>query len=147
MSWKNYCPILLAEDNPRDIELTQEALGEYHLANRLVVVHDGVELLDFLHCTGAFAERERVNPIVILLDLHMPRMDGLEALREIRINPGFKTIPVVMLTESNKTPHLQACYEVGVNAYVVKPVEFHQFVEVVKNLSVFWALLNKTPLA
>lgn len=140
-----YRPILLAEDNLRDIELTLEALADHHLANRVVVVHDGVELLDFLHCNGAFADREPVNPVVILLDIHMPRMDGLEALRLIKQSPGLNTIPVVMLTTSNDSHALQACYELGVNAYVVKPVDFHQFVEVVGQSGVFWALLNNPP--
>jgi len=140
-------PILLAEDNPRDIELIEEALAEHNLVNRLVVVHDGVELLDYLHGRGACADTVPPRPVLIILDLYMPRMDGVEALREIRKHPDFKNVPVVMLTGSSTTTDLQTCYDLGVNAYVVKPVDFHQFVDVVKNLGMFWALLNQPPVA
>lgn len=140
-----YRAILMAEDDPKDIELTLEALSEHNLANRVVVVNDGVDLLDYLRCKGAFAERQLENPVVILLDIKMPRMDGLEALREVKQDPTLKTIPVVMLTSSRQSPDLQTCYELGVNAYMVKPVDFVQFVNVIKQLGVFWALFNEPP--
>jgi CheY-like chemotaxis protein len=142
---EKYRPILLAEDNPRDIELTLEALNEHHLANRVVVVHDGVEVLDYLKREGQYADRPPEDPVVILLDIKMPRMNGLEALREIKQDPKLKLIPVVMLTSSRESPDLNTSYELGVNAYVVKPVDFVQFANVVKQLAVFWALLNTTP--
>jgi CheY-like chemotaxis protein len=142
---EKFRPILLAEDNPRDIELTLEALKEHHLANRVVVVHDGVEVLDYLKREGQYADRPPENPVVILLDIKMPRMDGLEALREIKQDPKLKLIPVVMLTTSRESPDLISSYELGVNAYVVKPVDFLQFADVIKQLAVFWALLNETP--
>ena len=138
--------ILLAEDNPRDIELTLEALSEHHLANYVQVVHDGVEMIEFLRCQGAYAKREPQNPVVILLDIKMPRMNGIDVLRELRDDPDFKTIPVVMLTSSRETPDLLTSYELGVNAYVVKPVEFNEFVDVIKQLGIFWALINEPPL-
>jgi CheY-like chemotaxis protein len=138
--------ILLAEDNPRDIELTLEALSEHNLANYVQVVHDGVEMMDFLHCEGDYSNREPSNPLVILLDIKMPRKNGIDVLRELRDDPDLKTIPVVMLTSSRETPDLLACYELGVNAYVVKPVEFTDFVYVIRQLGIFWALINEPPL-
>jgi len=141
-----YRQILLAEDNAMDIELTLEALKEHHLANRVVVVNDGVEALNYLRCEGKFANRSPEKPVVILLDIKMPRMDGLELLRVIKNDPVLKTIPVVMLTSSKESPDLQTSYELGVNAYVVKPVDFEKFVEVIKQLGIFWALLNEPPL-
>ncbi len=142
---RKYREILLAEDNPKDIELTLEALGEHHLANNIVVAKDGVEVLEYLHCQGKFAERKPEKPIVILMDIKMPRMDGIETLRAIKQDPKFRTVPVVMLTASRETPEIQTCYDLGANAFVVKPVDFMQFVDVVRKISVFWALLNQPP--
>jgi CheY-like chemotaxis protein len=138
--------ILLAEDNPRDVELTLEALSDHNLANYVQVVHDGVEVLEFLRCEGAYAKRKSGHPVVILLDIKMPRLNGIDVLRELRSDPELKTIPVVMLTSSRETPDLLTCYELGVNAYVVKPVEFTKFVEVIRHLGIFWALINEPPL-
>jgi len=138
--------ILLAEDSPQDIELTLEALKEHNLANRVVVVHDGVEVLEYLNRRGAYCDREGDDPVVLLLDIKMPRMDGLEALRRIRSDPDFKTLPVVILTSSREEQDVVASYELGVNAYVVKPVEFAAFMEAVRNLGVFWAVVNEPPI-
>ncbi len=138
--------ILLAEDNPKDVELTLEALSEHNLANFVQVVHDGVEVMAFLRCEGDYSDREPSNPVVILLDIKMPRKNGIDVLRELREDPDFKTIPVVMLTSSRETPDLLTCYELGVNAYVVKPVEFTDFVHVIRQLGIFWALINEPPL-
>lgn len=137
--------ILLVEDNPMDVELTMEALTEQNLANRVVVVNDGVEALEYLNFEGRFLDRERDKPAVILLDIKMPRMDGIEVLQNIRSNPALKSIPVVMLTSSREEPDLKRCYDLGVNAYVVKPLKFKDFYETVKQLGVFWALLNELP--
>jgi CheY-like chemotaxis protein len=138
--------ILLVEDNPNDIELTLEALAAHNLANRVVVLNDGVEAMDYLHYTGTFENREKENPAVILMDIKMPRMDGIEVLQEIRANPELKKIPVVMLTSSREEPDLMKCYELGVNAYVVKPVNFKDFFEAVKQLGIFWAVMNELPI-
>nr|WP_321411397.1 response regulator [uncultured Carboxylicivirga sp.] len=137
--------ILLAEDNPQDVELTIEALTEHRIANDVVAVRDGVEVLDYLNCEGQFKNRKRGNPAVLLLDIKMPRMDGIEVLDAIRKNENLKTLPVVMLTSSREEPDLIKCYELGVNAYVVKPVVFKDFVEAVKHIGVFWAMLNEQP--
>ena len=137
--------ILLVEDNPNDIELTLEALTEQNLANRVIILNDGVEATDYLLYEGKYKNREREHPAVILLDIKMPRMDGIEVLQIIKNNKDLKTIPVVMLSSSREEPDLKKCYELGVNAYVVKPVSFKDFFEVVKNLGVFWALLNELP--
>lgn len=137
--------ILLAEDNPNDIELTLTALDEYNLANEVVVARDGVEALDYLFQRGKFAGHANGIPAVILLDLKMPRMDGLETLRQIRNDPRFKVVPVVMITSSREEQDLVRSYELGVNAYVVKPVDFQKFVECIKQLGFFWALINEPP--
>jgi len=137
--------ILLAEDNPRDVELTIEALKEHNLANQVVVVHDGVEVMEYLNYEGKFKDRKKGNPVVLLLDIKMPRMDGLEALEAIRSNEKLKMLPVVMLTSSRQEPDLKKCYALGVNAYVVKPVEFKDFLDAVKHIGVFWAILNENP--
>jgi CheY-like chemotaxis protein len=137
--------ILLAEDNPNDVELTLEALAEHNLANRVVVVKDGVELMEYLRCEGTYKLRERVHPAVILLDIKMPRMDGIEALQAIRNDPALKMLPVVMLTSSREEPDLKRSYECGANAYVVKPVDFKDFFDAVKQVGVFWALINEVP--
>lgn len=137
--------ILLVEDNPKDVELTIEALSEHNLANNLVTVNDGVEAMEYLQCHGLFKNRKKGNPAVILLDIKMPRMDGVEVLKAIRKDAKLRTIPVVMLTSSREEPDLIKCYELGVNAYVVKPVAFKNFIDAVKHIGVFWALLNEQP--
>ena len=137
--------ILLAEDNPQDVELTLEALADNNLANQVVTVKDGVEALEYLNCEGQFKNRKKGNPAVLLLDIKMPRKDGIEVLEAIRSNEKLKTLPVVMLTSSREEPDLKKCYALGVNAYVVKPVIFNNFVEAVKHIGVFWAVLNEQP--
>jgi CheY-like chemotaxis protein len=138
--------ILLAEDDPRDVELTLEALAEYNLRNEVVVVEDGAEALDYLYRRGKFAQRNSGNPAVVLLDIKMPKVDGLQVLKAIKEDPDLKTLPVVMLTSSREERDLIESYRLGVNAYVVKPVRFLDFVESVKRLGAFWALLNEPPL-
>lgn len=137
--------ILLVENNPKDIELTLEALAEHNLANQLTVVKDGVEAMEYLRCEGIYRLRDRGNPAVILLDIKMPRMNGIEVLRTIRSDPALKTIPVVMLTSSREEPDLKTSYELGANAYVVKPVDFQDFIEAVKQVGIFWAVINERP--
>ena len=137
--------ILLAEDNPNDVELTLEALAQHRLANRVTVAHDGVEAMEYLRREGAFRDREAEDPAVVLLDIKMPRKDGLEVLREIRGDPALKRIPVVILTSSREERDLITSYDLGVNAYVVKPVDFPAFIEAVKELGMFWALINERP--
>jgi CheY-like chemotaxis protein len=138
-------PILLAEDNPKDIELTIEALAGYKLVNQITVARDGVEALEYLRREGKFRKRSPGNPAVVLLDIKMPRMDGLEVLREIRADPALKMVPVVMLTSSREEQDLLRSYELGINAYVVKPVAFAEFLEAVRQVGFFWALLNELP--
>ena len=135
--------ILLAEDNPKDIELTLTALAEHNLANEVVVARDGEEALDYLLRRGRFRDRPEENPALVLLDLKMPRVDGLEVLRRIKSDDGLKTIPVVMLTSSREERDLIESYRLGINAYVVKPVGFEQFVEAVRQIGAFWAILNE----
>ncbi|HLO59998.1 MAG TPA: response regulator [Bacteroidales bacterium] len=137
--------ILLVEDNLKDVELTLEALKEHNLVNRVVHVHDGVEALDYLKCRNPYNNRTPENPSVILLDIKMPRMDGIELLEVIRSDDNLKRIPVVMLTSSREEPDLKICYKLGVNAYVVKPVNFVAFMDAVKGLGVFWGLINELP--
>ena len=135
--------ILLAEDNPKDVELTLEAMAENNLANNVVVVKDGVEALEYLRYEGKYKLRESGNPCVILLDIKMPRMDGIEVLRNIRSDAALKRIPVVVLTSSRTEIDIINTYELGVNAYVVKPVSFQQFIEAVKQIGSFWAVINE----
>ncbi|MBI3805350.1 MAG: response regulator [Nitrospirae bacterium] len=137
--------ILLVEDNLEDVELTLEALSEYNLANEVVVARDGAEALDYLYYREAFKARAAGNPAVILLDIKMPKVNGLEVLRTIKGDEALKTIPVVMLTSSREEPDLAESYKLGVNAYVVKPVAFQEFIKAVKQLGIFWALLNERP--
>ena len=137
--------ILLVEDDPKDVELTLTALEEYNLANEVFLVGDGVDALDYLHCRGAFATRTRESPAVMLLDLKLPRVDGLEVLRAIKSDEKLKVIPVVVLTSSREEKDVVASYQLGVNAYVVKPVDFHEFVNAIKELGVFWAIINEAP--
>jgi len=137
--------ILLAEDNEHDVELTLNALAENRLANEVVVVRDGAEALDYLYRRGAYRLREEGNPVVLLLDLKMPKVDGLEVLRQLKQDDALRQMPVVMLTSSREESDLVESYRLGVNAYVVKPVEFSRFVEAVRELGVFWAVLNEAP--
>ncbi len=137
--------ILLVEDDPRDIELILTALAEHNLANELVVARDGVEALDYLNRRGSFAQRPAGNPVVILLDLKMPRLDGIQVLRQIRADEHMCLIPVVVLTSSHESLDLEESYRLGVNAYVVKPVRFIEFVNAVKQIGVFWVLTNQPP--
>lgn len=135
----------MVEDDPRDVELTLTALEEYNLANEVVVTHDGAEALDYLNCRGEFSTRSGENPAVILLDLKLPKVDGLEVLQQIKSDPKLRIIPVVVLTSSREEKDMVASYQLGVNAYVVKPVDFHEFVNAIRELGVFWAVINVPP--
>ena len=137
--------ILLVEDDPNDVQLTLTGLGDHHLANEVVVARDGAEALDYLYRRGAYAMRPEGNPVVVLLDLKMPKVDGLEVLRKMKSDKALRAVPVVVLTSSRESRDLEECYANGVNAYVVKPVKFPEFVEAVKELGVFWALINEPP--
>jgi CheY-like chemotaxis protein len=137
--------ILLAEDSARDVELTLAALDEHHLANEVVVVPNGAEALDYLYCRGKYASRVKGNPAVMLLDLKMPKVDGMEVLQIVKSDPQLKPIPVVMLTSSREEADLFRSYQLGVNAYVVKPVDFKRFVDAVKEVGAFWAIINEPP--
>lgn len=137
--------ILLVEDNPHDIELTLAAFGRNKLANDVVVARDGAEALDYLNCRGEFSARAPELPIVVFLDLKMPKVDGLEVLRQMKGDEQFKVVPVVMLTSSREEVDLVQSYKLGVNAYVVKPVGFPQFIEAITQLGMFWAVLNEPP--
>jgi CheY-like chemotaxis protein len=137
--------ILLVEDSPNDIELTLAALEENHLANEVVVARDGEEALDYLHRGGIFKMRAPGNPAVVLLDLKLPKVDGMEVLRQLKSDPGLRTVPVVMLTSSREERDLLASYNLGVNAYVVKPVDFADFVQALSKLGLFWAVINEPP--
>jgi CheY-like chemotaxis protein len=137
--------IVLAEDNANDAELTMNALRENHIANDIVVVRDGAQALDYLYKRQTFSNRSTGNPALVLLDLKMPKVDGIEVLRQIKSDPGLKHIPVVMLTSSREEQDLVRSYDLGVNAYVVKPVDFIEFVDAVKLLGGFWAVVNEPP--
>lgn len=137
--------ILLVEDNPKDVELTLAALAEHKLANEVIVTRDGAEGLDYLYRRGQFSMRAEGNPAVVLLDIKMPKVDGLEVLRRIKSDPELKALPVVMLTSSREESDLVESYHLGVNAYVVKPVNFEEFVSAVKELGIFWAIINEPP--
>ena len=138
-------PILLVEDNPRDLELTLAALAKCQLANEIVVARDGAEALDYLNRRGAHADRPEGDPAVVLLDLKLPRIDGLQVLQEIKADSALRQIPVVMLTSSREERDLVRSYELGVNAFVVKPVDFNAFFEAIQDLGMFWAILNEPP--
>ena len=138
-------PILLVEDNPHDLELTLVALERSQLANEVIVVRDGAEALDYLHARGSYAGRDAGNPAVVLLDLKLPKVDGLEVLADVRATPALKSVPVVMLTSSKEERDLVRSYSLGVNAYVVKPVDFKEFVRAIADLGIFWAVLNEPP--
>jgi CheY-like chemotaxis protein len=138
--------ILLVEDSPRDAELALDALADHHLANEVFHVRDGAEALDYLYRRDAFADRPTGEPALVLLDLKMPKVDGLEVLRQIKGDPALKMIPVVVMTSSREEQDLLNSYQLGVNAYVVKPVQFHEFVDAVKQVGGFWGVLNEPPL-
>jgi CheY-like chemotaxis protein len=135
--------ILLAEDDPRDAKLTLAALEEFNVANKIIVVPDGEVALDYLYRRGKFEKREGGNPAAVLLDLKMPKVDGLEVLKTVKADPNLKAIPIVVLTSSRETSDLTECYDHGVNAYVVKPVDFDDFAKAVKSLGSFWAMVNE----
>jgi CheY-like chemotaxis protein len=138
-------PILLVEDDARDLELALLALERSQLANEVIVVRDGAQALDYLRREGEFADRVEGNPAVVLLDLKLPKVNGLEVLQAVREQPALRSIPIVMLTSSQEESDVLRSYELGVNAYVVKPVEFKQFVAAIADLGVFWAVLNEPP--
>jgi CheY-like chemotaxis protein len=142
---RNIKNILLVEDDMRDVELTLAALEKHHLANKVFVVHDGAEALDYLYHRGKFKTRASGNPVVVLLDNKMPKVSGLEVLKTIKADEHLKIIPVVVLTSSRETPDLIEFYKHGVNAYVVKPVDFSEFMKAVQQLGVFWAAVNEPP--
>jgi CheY-like chemotaxis protein len=137
--------ILLVEDDPKDVELTLTALEEYNLANEVVVAGDGAQALDYLYCRGDFSGRPQDSPAVLLLDLKLPKVDGLEVLQQIKSDENLRMIPVVVLTSSREEKDMVASYKLGVNAYVVKPVDFHEFVNAIKELGMFWAIINEPP--
>jgi CheY-like chemotaxis protein len=137
--------ILLVEDDPKDVELTLTALEEYNLANEVIVARDGEEALEYLYSRGKFKTRSNDNPSVMLLDLKLPKVDGLEVLKQIKSEEKLRMIPVVVLTSSKEEKDMVASYSLGVNAYVVKPVDFHAFVNAIKELGVFWAVINEPP--
>ena len=138
--------ILLVEDNPNDVELTLHALGENHISNHIEVVRDGADALDFIFNTGAYAHRPRdQHPKVILLDLKLPKVDGLEVLQRLKSDARTRMIPVVVLTSSREERDIVESYKLGVNSYIVKPVDFEQFTAAVRNLGLYWLLLNQSP--
>ena len=138
-------PILVVEDNPKDLELTLAALKRSALANPVVVTRDGAEALDYLHARGDWHERAAGDPAVVMLDLKLPKIDGLEVLERVKSDKALKQIPVVMLTSSREESDLVHSYELGVNAFVVKPVEFSEFLKAIQDLGMFWAVLNEPP--
>lgn len=142
---ENLKSILLVEDDPQDIKLILTAFEEYSLVNEVAVARDGVEALDYLFRRESFAHRPEGNPVVILLDLKMPRMDGIQVLGNLKTDERMRCIPVVVLTSSRESSDLEECYKLGVNAYVVKPVRFSEFVEATKKIGTFWALVNEPP--
>lgn len=137
--------ILMVEDNANDVELTLAALSEHNLANEVVTLRDGAEALDFLCRRGAYAERGPGEPALVLLDLKMPKVDGIEVLRHVKGDPVLRRIPVVVLTSSREEPDLRTAYELGANGYVVKPVDFDKFVEAVRQIGLFWLVVNEPP--
>jgi CheY-like chemotaxis protein len=142
---ENLGRILMVEDDPKDVELTMTALEGYNLANEVIVTRDGEEALDYLYRRGTYITRSSDHPAVILLDLKLPKIDGLEVLRQVKSDDNLKMIPVVVLTSSHEEKDLVSSYRLGVNAYVVKPVDFHEFVNAIKELGVFWAVINAAP--
>lgn len=140
-----YKRILIVEDDPLDVELIINTLKENNIVNKVDVASDGAQALDYLYCRGEFAGKEAEYPAVVLLDLKMPKLNGIEVLREIKSDEKLKPLPVVILTSSRESQDLNECYKLGANAYVVKPVKFEEFVTAVKELGVFWALINEPP--
>ena len=143
MTGFEHVEILLVEDNPTDAELTMRALKKRNLANNLVWVKDGEEALDFIFCRGTHQGRSNGTPKLVLLDIKLPKVDGIEVLRAVKSDPNTKPIPVVMLTSSQEEHDIVESYKLGVNAYVVKPVDFHQFVDAIKQIGAFWAVVNQ----
>jgi len=142
---RNLGPILLVEDNDMDLELAMEALESLNLVNDISIARDGEEALDFLYCRKAFSERQPEVPVVILLDIKMPKITGIEVLKVIKEDSQLKKIPVVMLTSSKEEKDVELCYELGVNAFVVKPVDFDQFNQAIKEIGLFWGVSNQVP--
>lgn len=138
-------PILLVEDDPKDVELTLAALAENNITNEIVVVRDGVEALDYLYRRGSYQTRAEGHPLVVLLDIKLPKVDGLQVLQKLKDDPQLKVIPVVMLTSSREERDVIKSYNLGVNAYVVKPVDFNEFATAIKEVGLFWAVINYPP--
>ena len=139
--------ILLVEDNPYDVELTLRALKQHHIANHIHTVRDGAEAVDFIFCTGAYAQRDFNIPKIILLALKLPKLDGVEVLQKIKADPRTQRIPVVALTTSNAERDVQECYRLGINSYIVKPLDFKQFAEAIRQVGLYWLILNRLPSA
>ena len=137
--------ILLVEDNPYDVELTLRALKQYHIANHIHTVRDGAEAVDFIFCSGAYADRDFSAPKLILLDLKLPKLDGVEVLQRIKADPRTQQIPVVALTTSNAERDVKQCYQLGINSYIVKPLDFKQFSEAIRQVGLYWLILNRIP--
>lgn len=137
--------ILLVEDSINDVELILNSLAENHLGNEVVVVRDGEEALDYLYRRGLYRLRREGNPVVVLLDLKLPKIDGIEVLTQLKADTELRTVPVVILTSSREEQDLARCYELGTNGYVVKPIDFHDFVDRIKGLGLFWAIINEPP--
>ncbi|OGC28961.1 two-component system response regulator [candidate division WOR-1 bacterium RIFOXYB2_FULL_48_7] len=142
---QNLMEVLLVEDNLSDVELTLRALKKNNLANNVFVVHDGAEALDYINQTGKYKDKPNKRPKVILLDLKLPKLSGVEVLRALKAGETTKTIPVVVLTSSKEEPDIKECYKLGVNSYIVKPLDFETFVRVVSDLGLYWLLINKVP--
>lgn len=143
---ESYVEILLVEDSPHDVELTMHALRKHQLANQIHVARDGAEALDFLFCRGSYAGRSITDPPkVVLLDLKLPRIDGMEVLRQVRANPDTQALPVVVLTSSREERDVIESYQLGVNSYIVKPVDFVQFTDTVRQIGLYWVLFNEPP--
>ena len=145
MTGYEYVEILLVEDNPTDAELAIRALRKKNLANNLVWVRDGAEALDFVFCKGQYQDRAKGTPKLILLDLKLPKVDGIEVLRKIKADPESKSVPVVMMTSSQEERDIVDSYELGVNSYIVKPVDFEKFLDMVSQVGLYWSLVNKVP--
>lgn len=137
--------ILLVEDSINDVELILTSLAEYNLGNEVIVVRDGEEALDYLYRRGVYRLRREGNPVVVLLDLKLPKVDGIEVLTQLKADHSLRVVPVVVLTSSREEQDLSRCYELGTNAYVVKPIDFHEFVDVIRSLGLFWAIINEPP--
>ena len=137
--------ILLVEDNPYDVELTLRALKQNYIANHIHTVRDGAEAVDFIFCTGAYADRDFNAPKLILLDLKLPKFNGVEVLQRIKADPRTRLIPVVVITTSNAERDVKECYQLGINSYIVKPLDFKQFAEAIRQVGLYWLILNRLP--